>query len=149
MNGSVAIAWRSHPIPFRTRTWNFTAPMVLQLKLRKSRSLPNLLYTLRYASYLSFPFLPPISLLLWAASSLRLFLFFLPSLSRDFLPPEIYYPTFIFCNILPYAIPPIPPLIDGLLLSIPSSWNNLNMMLDVCALSSFQTLVSSTTISHF
>lgn len=62
INGSVVIAQGSHPIPFRTRTWNFVAPMVLQLKLRKSRSLPNLLYalSLRFLS-LSLLLLPPIS----------------------------------------------------------------------------------------
>ena len=58
INGSVAIAQRYHLIPFRTQTWNFVAPMVLQLKLWKSRSLPNLLYALSFTSYfiLSYPF---------------------------------------------------------------------------------------------
>ena len=41
-NDLVTIALRNHPIPSRTRTWNVGAPMVLQLKLRKSRSSPDL-----------------------------------------------------------------------------------------------------------
>ena len=38
----VIIARVSHPIPFRTRTLNLLAPMVLCLKARESRSLPDL-----------------------------------------------------------------------------------------------------------
>ena len=40
--GLVAIAWSLNPIPSRTRPLNSTAPMVLRLKTRESRSLPGL-----------------------------------------------------------------------------------------------------------
>ena len=41
----VIIAKVSHPIPFRTRTLNPLALMVLRLKARESKSLPDLLNT--------------------------------------------------------------------------------------------------------
>jgi hypothetical protein len=40
--GPVAIARRPNPIPSRTRSLNASAPMVLRLKTRESRSLPGL-----------------------------------------------------------------------------------------------------------
>ena len=44
----VVMARMNHPIPSRTRTWNFSAPMVLCLKARESRSLPGLLSSVNY-----------------------------------------------------------------------------------------------------
>ena len=41
MSFLVTIATDKHPIPFRTRTWKLLAPMVLYLKVWKSRSLPG------------------------------------------------------------------------------------------------------------
>ena len=38
----VVIARGPHPIPFRTRSLSLSAPMVLCLKARESRSLPGL-----------------------------------------------------------------------------------------------------------
>jgi hypothetical protein len=40
--GLVVIARSLNPIPFRTRPLNFSAPMILRLKTRESRSLPGL-----------------------------------------------------------------------------------------------------------
>lgn len=49
----------SHPIPFRTRTLNPFAPMVLCLKARESRSLPGLLNTIWNEFFLLQVFKPP------------------------------------------------------------------------------------------
>ena len=49
----------SHPIPFRTRTLNPFAPMVLCLKARESRSLPGLLNIIRNEFFLLQVFKPP------------------------------------------------------------------------------------------
>lgn len=51
INDGVIIAFWHHPIPFRTRTWNKNTPMVLQLKLRKSRSLPHLLSVIYWQDF--------------------------------------------------------------------------------------------------
>ena len=40
----VTIATDKHPIPSRTRPWKLLAPMVLYLKIWKSRSLPGLFF---------------------------------------------------------------------------------------------------------
>ena len=53
LDDPVVIAKVSHPIPFRTRTLNPLAPMVLCLKTRESRSLPDLLTALYKPSFLS------------------------------------------------------------------------------------------------
>ena len=76
INDGVIIAFWSHPIPFRTRTWNKNTPMVLQLKLRKSRSLPNLLYT-RSLHFLFYPFSSFTLLALDFLSRVPFFWFFL------------------------------------------------------------------------
>ena len=49
----------SHPIPFRTRTLNPFAPMVLCLKARESRSLPGLLNIIWNEFFLLQVFKPP------------------------------------------------------------------------------------------
>jgi hypothetical protein len=46
----VALARRSHPFPFRTRSLSFSAPMVLHT--RESRSLPHLFFVLRAGIHL-------------------------------------------------------------------------------------------------
>lgn len=55
----MVIAKVSHPIPFRTRTLNPFAPMVLCLKARESRSLPGLLNIIWNEFFLLQVFKPP------------------------------------------------------------------------------------------
>ena len=59
LDDPVVIAKVSHPIPFRTRTLNPFAPMVLCLKARESRSLPGLLNIIRNEFFLLQVFKPP------------------------------------------------------------------------------------------
>ena len=47
--GLVAIASCPNPIPFRTRPLNGSAPMIVRLKTRESRSLPGLPRTMAYS----------------------------------------------------------------------------------------------------
>ena len=55
----VAIAEKQHPIPYRTRQLRSLAPMVLQLRLWESRSLPAFYFQAdTYILYLSAFFVP-------------------------------------------------------------------------------------------
>ena len=64
MDELVALAKVSHPIPFRTRSLNPLAPMVLCLKTRESRSPPVLLFTVH---------LPLIYLILFVLSAVTIY----------------------------------------------------------------------------
>ena len=54
----VVIAKVSHPIPFRTRPLNLSTPMVLCLKARESRQLPDLLTASLLLYVVFYPFVP-------------------------------------------------------------------------------------------
>ena len=73
MDELVALAKVSHPIPFRTRSLNPLAPMVLCLKARESRSPPVLLSSTTSPS--SFVIVIPLKFFLWGFFYARLLLF--------------------------------------------------------------------------